>query len=189
MECKIEENILWVSGKLDSSTSPEFEAAIARLAESLVSLSPQAVLEFSGIETLTSAPLRAMLTLAKRLHASKGSVVLAAPSPVAVEALKVSGFMRLQVFQMVASIAELKEAPAPSLSPSPAAARAKTTAKVVPPEPARPPAAGVAPKPAAAPAPARQTPAAPRQIPVSAKEPKRPGWIRRLFRSLAFWKR
>src|SRR5689334_1206311 len=108
MECRIEENILWVSGKLDSSSSPEFEAAIARLAESLADIPPRAVLEFSGIETLTSAPLRAMLTLAKRLHASKGSVVLAAPSPIAVEALKVSGFMRLQVFQVIASVAELK---------------------------------------------------------------------------------
>src|SRR6187549_2233188 len=101
MECRIEENVLWVSGKLDSSTSPDFEAAIAKLAESLVQVPPQAVLEFSGIETLTSAPLRAMLTLAKRLHASKGSVLLAAPSPVAVEALKVSGFMRLKVFQVI----------------------------------------------------------------------------------------
>ena len=80
MECRIEENVLWVSGKLDSSTSPNLKPP-SRSWRNRSRAPPQAVLEFSGIETLTSAPLRAMLTLAKRLHVSKGSVVLAAPIP------------------------------------------------------------------------------------------------------------
>ena len=118
MDYRIENNILWVTGKLDSSSAADFEKAIAKLTKSLTEEPPRAVLEFSGIETLTSAPLRAMLTLAKRLHTAQGEVIVAAPSPIALEALKVSGFLRLEVFRVIDSLDELNQASPPAAEPA-----------------------------------------------------------------------
>jgi anti-anti-sigma factor len=109
IEYRIENNILWITGKLDSSSAPELENAFARLTENLTAQSPRAILEFSGVKALTSAPLRAMLTLAKRLRAANGDVIVVAPSAGALEALKVSGFLRMQLFKTAASIAEIAE--------------------------------------------------------------------------------
>jgi anti-anti-sigma factor len=107
VEYRMEKNILWIRGKLDSSAAPEFETALAALADSLVDQPPRAILELSEVRSLTSAPLRAMLTLAKRLRAAHGEVVVAAPSSIALEALKISGFLRLQLFRTITSLAEL----------------------------------------------------------------------------------
>jgi anti-anti-sigma factor len=136
MDYRIENNILWVTGKLDSSSAADFEKALAKLSKSLTEEPPRAVLEFSGIETLTSAPLRAMLTLAKRLHAAQGEVVVAAPSPIALEALKVSGFLRLEVFQLIDSVDELNQVSPPVAEP--AEAEAESTEAPTSPEASAP---------------------------------------------------
>ena len=113
-EYRIEGNIIWIKGKLDSSAAPELEVVLAKLTDSLVDKPPRAVLEFSGVKTLTSAPLRAMLTLAKRLRAAGGEVFVVVPSPNALEALKISGFLRLQLFKTLGSLAELDLAQPPA---------------------------------------------------------------------------
>jgi anti-anti-sigma factor len=128
IEYRIENNVLWISGKLDSSSAPELETAFAQLTENLTTKPPRAILEFSGVKALTSAPLRAMLTLAKRLRAANGDVVVVAPSAGALEALKVSGFLRMQLFKTAASFAEIsKDAPAAEPPAVAAAATAPVT--------------------------------------------------------------
>jgi anti-anti-sigma factor len=124
IEYRIENNVLWITGKLDSSSAPELETAFAQLTENLTTQPPRAILEFSGVKALTSAPLRAMLTLAKRLRAANGDVVVVAPSAGALEALKVSGFLRMQLFKTAASFAEISDSPAAEPPAVAAAAKA-----------------------------------------------------------------
>ena len=91
-------NVLKVAGKLDSNNATEFDA---RLREYIDEDSGQAViLEFSGVQTLTSAPLRAILSLAKRMQRHRARLLLAAPGENALESLRISGFLKLKIFDL-----------------------------------------------------------------------------------------
>ena len=67
--------IVCPEGRLDSNTAPDFEKQLlADLDPSAVSL----VLDFSGLDYISSAGLRVVLMVAKRMKAGSGKMVLCA---------------------------------------------------------------------------------------------------------------
>ena len=153
--------IFTVVGKLDSTNASEFDA---RLREDIDEGSGRPViLEFSGVLTLTSAPLRAVLSLAKRMQRHGAMLIVAAPAENALESLKISGFLKLKIFELtetleaaVAMAHQSASQPSRPRMPSPAA----SPLPGLPPLPATPPAPSpeVAEKPSPAPALVRSTP-------------------------------
>lgn len=82
--------ILHLNGRLDSSTSPEFEK---RLLDRIDSGERRLVLEFAGLDYVSSAGLRILLMAAKRLRQATGTLVLCGLKPPIREVLEVSGFL------------------------------------------------------------------------------------------------
>jgi len=62
-------------GRLDGSTSPAFAARMEKLA---ATPQPRLVVDFSGIDFVSSAGLRVVLTLLKRVKAANGVLALCA---------------------------------------------------------------------------------------------------------------
>ncbi|MES2707969.1 MAG: STAS domain-containing protein, partial [Verrucomicrobiota bacterium] len=91
-------NVLTVAGKLDSNNASEFDARLREYVDE--DTGKAVVLEFSGVQTLTSAPLRAILSLAKRMQRHGSALILAAPSENALESLRISGFLKLKLFEL-----------------------------------------------------------------------------------------
>ncbi|TLD68942.1 STAS domain-containing protein [Phragmitibacter flavus] len=58
------------------------------------------VLELSGVTMMSSQALRSVLSLAKDLKGQHGRVFVTQPSGAAREALKVSGFLELRIFEL-----------------------------------------------------------------------------------------
>ena len=80
------------SGRLDGNTSKEFAARL----EPLVSRAePRLVLDMSGIEFISSAGLRAVLAVFRKIKAAKGTFALCAVQQPVLEVLDISGFMNL----------------------------------------------------------------------------------------------
>src|SRR5688572_15238386 len=135
--------ILRLRGKLDSTVAAEFDVALRELGKEETTRC--VVLEMSNVSTLTSAPLRNILTLSKRLKQIKLPLFLAAPSENCQEALHISGFTQLRLFEIKESVeAVMPLLPGLPVIPRPKAAPAAAA------KPAAKPAAAVA-KPAAAP--------------------------------------
>jgi stage II sporulation protein AA (anti-sigma F factor antagonist) len=80
------------SGRLDGNTSQEFAA---RLDPLISRAEPRLVLDMSGIEFISSAGLRAVLSLFRKIKAAKGAFALCAVQPSVLEVLDISGFMNL----------------------------------------------------------------------------------------------
>jgi anti-anti-sigma factor len=112
--------ILRLRGKLDSTCASEFDVALRELGkEDTVRC---VVLEMSNVSTLTSAPLRNILTLSKRLKQIKLPLFLASPSDNCQEALHISGFTQLRLFEIKESVeAIMPLLPGLPLVPRPAA--------------------------------------------------------------------
>lgn len=130
-------DVFRISGRLDySSTAGEFDRKLRGPSER-DPLRRFPVLEMSGVTMLGSQALRGVLALAKSLKGQSGLVFVAAPSAVAEEALDVSGFLQLKVFQKFATLEE-------AISAAAAAARTAPPLKTddpfaVPPPPPPPP--------------------------------------------------
>ena len=81
--------IVEVKGRLDAVTAPEFEAACAKrieLGESTF------MMDFKGLVYISSAGLRALLVIAKRLKSNNGSISFFALSPMVESVFSMSGF-------------------------------------------------------------------------------------------------
>jgi len=76
------------SGRVDSNTSQEFEAALRRLTEGGRNA---LVLDLSRVEFLSSAGLRVMVTTMKTVRKSAGSICVAAPTQRVAEVLRLAG--------------------------------------------------------------------------------------------------
>ncbi len=76
-------------GRLDSTTAPAFEK---QLLEHLASQS-HLILDFSGLDFISSAGLRVLLLAAKRIGRDDGRFLLCEVSPPVREVLEISGFL------------------------------------------------------------------------------------------------
>lgn len=79
--------IVTVSGRVDTTTAPELDAALQGLAgtETLV-------LDLAGVPYMSSAGLRSLLTAQKKMTAGGGSMVVVNIQPVVKEVLDITGF-------------------------------------------------------------------------------------------------
>lgn len=76
-------------GRLDSTTAPAFEK---QLLEHLAGQS-NLILDFSGLDFISSAGLRVLLLAAKRIGRDDGRFLLCEVSPPVLEVLEISGFL------------------------------------------------------------------------------------------------
>lgn len=79
-------------GRLDSSSSPEFERL---LTEQLDTGCTRLVLDFSRLEYISSAGMRVVLLAGKKLRASQGRLVLVGLQEMVREVFDMSGFLSL----------------------------------------------------------------------------------------------
>jgi anti-anti-sigma factor len=87
--------ILRPGGRIDSQSSPEFETAInARLGTTR-----NVVLDFADVPYISSAGLRVVLVIAKRMSQSNGQFALAGLKPEIYSVFKISGLTNvLKIF-------------------------------------------------------------------------------------------
>ena len=93
--------ILSVSGRLDAVTAPIFEKRLGRLVEEGET---RLVLDLGGLDYLSSAGLRAILSVAKKIPKSEGGMTMCNLSGMIREVFSISGFDGL--FPIAASVEE-----------------------------------------------------------------------------------
>jgi anti-anti-sigma factor len=76
-------------GRLDGSTSAAFSARMEKLT---AAPQPRLVVDFSGVDFVSSAGLRVVLTLLKRVKAASGVLALCAVQAPVKEVLDITGF-------------------------------------------------------------------------------------------------
>lgn len=93
-------NVLALTGRMDAVTAPEFEAAIKQLlADNVICF----VVDFKGLDYISSAGLRALLATAKLLKGKGGQLRFANITGTVKEVFDISGFG--SIFQMHDSVA------------------------------------------------------------------------------------
>ncbi len=81
--------VVSVAGRMDAVSAPDFDRRCEEwLAEGVALF----VIDFSGLEYISSAGLRSLLVLAKKLAARKGAVVIASLKDVVRDVFTISGF-------------------------------------------------------------------------------------------------
>ncbi len=88
---------LEISGRLDAMTAPTAEAELARAVDAG---DGRLVLDLSGLDYISSAGLRILLTPAKRVARAEGRLVLFGLQPQVREVLEISGL--LPIFKVAA---------------------------------------------------------------------------------------
>ncbi|MFA4876633.1 MAG: anti-sigma factor antagonist [Methanoregula sp.] len=85
-------DVLYLSGRLDSATSPELDAVLKKFA---LSGTIRVILDFSGIEYISSSALRVMLIWLRRMKKKQGELKIACIQPRVREILFLAGFNRI----------------------------------------------------------------------------------------------
>ncbi len=101
-----EEKVLVVSviGRMDAVSAPDFDTQVE---EQIDRGETSLVLDLSGLDYISSAGLRSMLTLAKKLKRKEGDLVLCGLQDVVKEVFEVSGFST--IFEICGSLEEAME--------------------------------------------------------------------------------
>ena len=86
-ECKGIETTLKVSGRLDTTTAPALEAAVSET----VGVCEALILDFAGLEYISSAGLRVILKAQKSM-AAKGGMKLLHVNETIMEIFEITGF-------------------------------------------------------------------------------------------------
>lgn len=86
--------VVHVSGRLDTATTDRFDARIQQI---VTPAAARLVLDLAHVNYVSSAGLRSLLSLLKRVKALGGSLVLAAVHPRVVDILEIAGFTPLFV--------------------------------------------------------------------------------------------
>jgi len=84
--------VVRVSGRLDAVTAPAFEA---HCQQALAAGERDVILDFAGLEYISSAGLRGVLTAAKSVAAGSGEFALANAHGIVRQVLDISGFLRM----------------------------------------------------------------------------------------------
>jgi anti-anti-sigma factor len=82
---------VWVvtaRGRLDGATSGQF---VQRVEALVTGSQPRLLVDFSGVEFVSSAGLRAVLALVKKVKAVQGALALCAVQPAVREVLEITG--------------------------------------------------------------------------------------------------
>ena len=85
-------SVVTVSGRVDSNTAPAFDEALKDVIEGG---QHNLVLELSGVEFMSSAGLRAMVSALKACKSGGGNLAVASPSKRAVDVMDLAGLTLL----------------------------------------------------------------------------------------------
>ena len=98
MTINIEKNngvtVIKLDGRLDTTTAPELEKAINNEGDALKSL----VLDFSGVDYISSAGLRVLLTAQKKMNV-QGSMELVGVNDAVMDIFEMTGFADILVIK------------------------------------------------------------------------------------------
>ena len=86
--------LMKIEGRLDTTTAPELEKAINDEGEALKSL----VLDFNGVDYISSAGLRVLLTAQKKMNA-QGNMELRCVSEAVMDVFEMTGFADILVIK------------------------------------------------------------------------------------------
>ena len=81
--------IVTARGRLDGATSAAFTARLEGL---VTGTEPRLLVDFSGVDFVSSAGLRAVLMLVKKVKSVKGALALCGVQPAVREVLEIAGF-------------------------------------------------------------------------------------------------
>lgn len=81
-----------VSGRIDHTASEEFAEALSPLLDRCATGQPPLLLDFSGVEYISSAGLRVLMIASRRAKAHKGNLAVAALQPLVQEVFAISRF-------------------------------------------------------------------------------------------------
>lgn len=84
--------VVALAGRFDSSSSPAVDAHLQAL---VAGANPRVVVDLSGVEYISSAGLRVMLSLAKRTKEARGRLVLAGLGDAVRQVFELAGFLPL----------------------------------------------------------------------------------------------
>lgn len=92
IDIKNEQDITYIdlTGRIDTNTSPELQS---KLEEYYNKVGFQLILNFEGIDYISSAGLRVLLLIQKKANAVKGTMVLKNVSPEIKEVFEMTGFL------------------------------------------------------------------------------------------------
>lgn len=86
-----------VSGRIDTVTAPEFDSFINENLDGVTSV----VLDFKDVNYVSSAGLRALLSLQKKMNACKGELKLINVIEAVHDVFEVTGFDEILTYEMV----------------------------------------------------------------------------------------
>ena len=86
--------VLKIEGRLDTTTAPELESAINNEGDALKNL----VLDFNGVDYISSAGLRVLLTAQKKMNV-QGSMELVGVSEAVMDIFEMTGFADILVIR------------------------------------------------------------------------------------------
>lgn len=81
-----------VKGRIDQATANPFETALKPFLETCKAASPALVLDFSGVDYISSVGLRVLMLAARQVKSQGGKIVIAALTPVVAEVFQISRF-------------------------------------------------------------------------------------------------
>ena len=84
--------VVTVSGRVDHSASEEFSQALEPLLANCLPGKPAVLLDFSGVEYISSAGLRALMIASRRAKAQQGIFAIATLQPLVQEVFAISRF-------------------------------------------------------------------------------------------------
>ena len=84
--------IVSVSGRIDHASSEEFSTALTPLMDRCAHGLPAVLLDFSGVEYISSAGLRVLMMASRRAKAQQGAFAIAQLQPMVQEVFAISRF-------------------------------------------------------------------------------------------------
>ncbi len=92
--------VLAANGRIDHSRASAFEAGLAPFLQNCCASHTPLVLDFSGVDFISSVGLRVLMLAAKQVKAQRGKIAVASLSPIVSEIFQVSRFnLVLDVFE------------------------------------------------------------------------------------------
>ena len=83
------------AGRIDHASAAAFEQALSPLLVQAGTAKNAVILDFSGIEYISSVGLRVLMIAAKQMKGHGARIIIAGPQPVVTEILKISRFDRV----------------------------------------------------------------------------------------------
>lgn len=93
--------VVSVSGRMDAASAPDFDRQVE---EQMTKGEYSFLLDLSGLDYISSAGLRSMLTMAKKVRANDGDLILCGLRDIVNEVFDVSGFST--IFKIYDSVEE-----------------------------------------------------------------------------------